>query len=300
MENSSGINFELYKIFYITASCGNITLAAEKLFLTQPSVTKHIRNLEEALGCTLFQRTKKGVTLTTEGQVLMRRIEPAYKLIRLAERQIRSLESLEEGTVSIASTEMSFKSYVLPAMIHFKKEHPNIKIRFANDLNDNIKRMLRDGVIDIAIIHEPFKKDDFMELRLIEHMEECLVCAQKYRFLSEKALTPQQILEYPFISMPKGSSTEEFLNRYFSSFGLDFHPEIELTTIELTIQAVESGLGISTLPRQIAEPLIRDGRMYRVPVAEPFPKRDVYLITNREMLPSIAVDSFINEILRDR
>lgn len=298
MEKGNGINFELYKIFYITAVCGNITQAAEKLFLTQPSVTKHIQNLEDELGCPLFQRSRKGVTLTTEGQALMRRIEPAYKLIRLAEREIRSLQSLEEGVVSIASTEMSFKSYVLPAMIRFKEDHPGIRIRFANALNENMIRMLKEGVIDLTIIHEPFQKEDFMELHLIEHMEECLVCGEKFRILNEQPLTPQQMLEYPFVSMPKGSSTEEYLNAYFSSFGLEFHPEIELTTVELNAQALQSGLGIGTLPQIIAEPLIRSGKLYRIPVTEPFPKRDVYLITNKDLLPSRAVESFAEEILR--
>ena len=295
--NSSGINYELYKIFYVTAACGNITQAAEKLYLTQPSVTKHIQSLEEALGCTLFQRTRRGVILTKEGQTLLRRIEPACKLIRLAEREIRSLQSLEEGVVSIASTEMSFKSYVLPAMMNFKKKHPNIRVRFANDLNENMRRMLKDGMIDIAIIHEPFQKESFMDLRLIEHMEEVLVCGEKYRYMTETPATPQQMAQIPFVSMPKGSSTEEYLNRYFAAAGLEFHPEIELTTVELNVQALSSGLGIGTLPRVIAEPLILSGVLFEIPVTEPFEKRDVYLITNKELMASKAVESFAAEIL---
>ncbi len=297
MENGSGINFELYKIFYVTASCGNITQAAEKLFLTQPSVSKHIRKLEEELGCVLFRRTKRGVSLTTEGQALMRRIEPACRLIYAAEKEIRSLQSLEEGVVSIASTEMSFKTYVLPAMMLFQEKHPKVHVRFSNHLNENMIRLLRDGEIDIAIIHEPFQKESFMDFRLIEHMEELAVCGKKYIEMTKKRQTPERLLSVPFVSMPKGSSTEEYLSRYFSSFGLEFRPEVELTTIELAIQAIQSGLGIGTLPDQIARPLIESGSLFRIPVTEPFPKRDVYLITSAEQLPSTAVRSFADEIL---
>ena len=297
-QSKSGINYELYKIFYVAASCKNITQAAGKLYLSQPNVTKHIRNLEEQLGCTLFARSKRGVTLTPEGQALMRRIEPAFRLIRLGEREVGSLRSLEDGTVSIASTEMSFKSYVLPAMIDYKEKHPKIHVRFANALNENMIRMLKDGVIDLAIIHEPFEKESFMELRLIEHMEECLVCGEKYRYLSEQTLTRPQMLTFPFVSMPKGSSTEEYLNRYFSADGLEFYPEIELTTVELNIQALCSGLGIGTLPKRLAEPLVENGSLFLIPVADAFPKRDVFLITNREILPSMAAESFIDEILK--
>ena len=71
MEQEFSTNFEYYKVFYYTAKYRNITLAAQKLFLTQPSVTKAIQRLEEQLDCQLFLRTKRGVTLTAEGQTCL-------------------------------------------------------------------------------------------------------------------------------------------------------------------------------------------------------------------------------------
>ncbi|MBR3397253.1 MAG: LysR family transcriptional regulator [Lachnospiraceae bacterium] len=294
MENS-GIDFELYKVFYVTAKSGNITSAAKKLFLTQPSVSKHIHNLENELGFTLFMRTKKGVSLTPEGRILMRRIEPACWLIYSAENEMRSLKLLEHGSVNIASTEMSFKTYVLPALVSYKEKHPDISVRFSNALNEKMVSMLRDGVIDIAILHEPFVKEGFMELKAIDTMEETAVCSEKYRHLINRKMAPKDLLEQTFISMPDGSSTHEYLTRYFASFGLDFAPDIELTTVELTVQAAESGLGISILPRMIADPLIKEGKLYELRLEHPFPPREVFLITNKELIPSAAVSAFIEE-----
>ena len=294
MENG-GIDFELYKIFYVTAKSGNITAAAKKLFLTQPSVSKHIQTLENELGCPLFIRTKKGVSLTAEGQTLMRRIEPACRLIYSAENEMRSLKMLEHGVVNIASTEMSFKSYVLPALVSFKERHPDISVRFANALNEKLISMLRDGVIDIAILHEPFAKESFMDLKVIDKMEETPVCGIKYRELLNNRMSPDDLLEHTFVSMPEGSSTYEYLSRYFASYGLKFSPDIELTTVELTVQAVESGLGIGILPRNIAEPMIREGRLFELKVTRQFPPREVFLITNKDLMPSAAVEAFIEE-----
>lgn len=290
-------NFELYKIFYVTAKCGNITLAAQRLFLTQPSVTKYIQKLEQHLGCALFVRSKRGVTLTAEGRMLMSRIEPACQLILSGERELSSRQALESGTISIVSTEMSFKSYVLPTMENFLHRHPGIRVRFANALNEQMVEMLSNGGVDIAILHEPFRREDFMDIRVIEEMDEYAVCGRPFIGLSKRVNSPGDLISLPFISMPEGSSTMEYLTQYFARFGLEFKPDIELTTVELTAQAVEGGLGIGILPKRIAEPRIRSGSIFRVPVDPVLPKRKACLITNSLLPPGIAAQVFADELL---
>ena len=78
------VNFENYKTFYFVAKFGNITAAAEALYSEQPNVTRTIKNLEKELGCTLFTRSNKGVTLTPEGEKLYRRVAIAYEQITAA------------------------------------------------------------------------------------------------------------------------------------------------------------------------------------------------------------------------
>ena len=294
------IDFELYKVFYMTARCGSITQAAQQLCLTQPSVSKHIHTLEEALGCPLFLRSKRGVRLTAEGLALMSKLEPACKLIFAAEQELRSLNTLETGFVRIASTEMSFKSYVLPAMLRFRQEHPGVKVRFSNALNDAMIRMLETGLIDIAILHEPFRKEDFMELYSIEHMDEHLVCGAAFSHLADSPHSLQELTGYPFVSMPEGSSTMEYLRRQFSAQGLAFEPDITVTTVDLTVQAVENGLGLATLPGRIAAPLIEAGRMHRIELTPPLPTREVFVISNRSIPPSMAVSAFLQHLLPER
>lgn len=290
-------NLELYKVFYVTAKAGNITSAAERLYLTQPSVTKYIQKLERQLECELFVRSKRGVTLTAEGELLMSRIEPAWQLIASAERELASMRSLETGSVSIASTEMSFKTYVLPAMKDFMGKYPGVTVKFSNALNDRMIEMLLSGSIDIAILHEPFSVQDFMDIRVIDEMKEYAVCGPQYRQAAEKTLSPRELCSYPFISMPQGSSTMEYLRAYFSGFGIDFKPDIELTTVELTVQAVESGLGVGMLPERIVLPKLQQGSILQIPLEHPLPTRKACLITNGKLPLSIAARAFINELL---
>ncbi len=290
-------DLELYKVFYVTAKCGNITVAAEKLYLTQPSVTKYIKKLESHLGCSLFLRSKRGVSLTAEGRLLLSYIEPAWQLIASAEREISSIQSLESGSVSIASTEMSFKSYVLPAMKDFMKKHPGVTVKFSNALNETMIDMLDNGSIDIAILHDPFKTPDYMDIKVIDEMNEYAVCGLQYKDFATKKRSPRELAEQTFISMPEGSSTMEYLSRYFSAYGIDFKPDIELTTVELTVQAVESGLGIGILPERIVLPRLKQGRVMCIPLKNPLPKRKACLITNSKMPLSIAARAFIDELV---
>lgn len=89
----------------------------------------------------------------------------------------------------------------------------------------------------------------------------------------------------------------EYLIQYFSKFGLEFKPDIEITTVELTFQAVESGLGIGILPRRLAEPRIQSGSIFRLPVTQEFPKRRACLITNKTLPSTLAARAFIDELL---
>ena len=107
------VNFELYKIFAYVAKNKNITKAANELNITQPSISKSIKNLEEQLGCTLFIRNKYGVSLTNEGKVLYDKIKNAVNLVESAEDDIRNILNVEEGTITIGVTKTITRMYLL-------------------------------------------------------------------------------------------------------------------------------------------------------------------------------------------
>lgn len=297
MEGNGRISFELYRIFYMTARCGNITEAARQLYLTQPSVTKHIHTLEAELGCVLFHRSRRGVRLTPEGEALFRRVEPACRLFYSAEQELRQMRQLRGGTVNIASTELSFRSYVLPVMERFQQLHPKVHIRFSNALNDVMIERLKDGLIDLAILHEPFHHEEFMDIHILETMNEYAVCGGKYAGFADRPRTPEELVSLPFISMPQGSSTFDYLTRYFAAAGLGFQPDIELTTVELTVRAVERGLGIGILPQRLADRGIESGSLRRIPLVRPLPRRNACLLTHRDRIPGPAVRAFAESLL---
>ena len=108
------INLEYYKIFYYTAKQKSVTLAAEKLSISQPAVSQAIKHLEKDLGCALFVRTAKGVRLTKEGEMLFSYVERGYEAILSGEKRLLEMLNLEKGEICIGASDMTLKYYLLP------------------------------------------------------------------------------------------------------------------------------------------------------------------------------------------
>ena len=297
-ERSFSTNLEYYKSFYYVVKYGTITAAADCLCLTQPTVTSAIQKLEEQLGCTLFLRTKRGMTLTAEGKILWDRVEPACQLLLSAERELAAAQKLDGGNLSIASTEMSFRTYVLPAMERFTRDHPNVKVRFRNaPLSDKILDMIRNGEIDLAILHAPFQAGEHLQTRLIGTIEECFVAGPKYAFLADAPRPVPEPLQYPFVSVPAGPPTQPSVRGTFQRYGLDYEPEMEVTTSELVIQAVKHNLGLAMLPWQRIRKDVDRGELFRIDIGGPPMERKAYLITHGEIPLGPAARAFVDQYL---
>lgn len=290
-------NLEYYKVFYYVAKLGSLTAAAEQMYLTQPNVTKTIRKLEQQLGCTLFVRTKRGVELTNEGQMLWSRVEPACHLLLAAEQELEAAHQLEGGELRIASTEIGFKNYVLPALQQFTKDHPNVKVKFYSALTGRILEMLRAGSIDIAVLHTPFDQRNDMEMYHIDVCPECFAAGPRYAFLADRTNQLADLQQYPIVSMQEGSATEAYLSNLFQKQGLTFEPDIEVTNTELAIQVVENNLGLGILPWQNIRERVERGTLFPIPLAEEIPERDVYVLTGKTVPLSNAAKVFIGDYI---
>lgn len=293
-------NLEYYKVFYHVARLGSLTAAAERLCLTQPTVTKAIQNLEEQLGCTLLLRTRRGVRLTREGAVLWKRVEPACHLLLTAERELAAARQLDGGSLSIASTEMSFRTYVLPALEQFTRDHPGVKVRFRNALTKAVLDMLQADEVDLAILHTPFPIQPQLEIAEIGCIEERFFTGRKFAFLAQRTRTLAELRQYPFVSVPEGSSTKLYAWETFRQQGVDFEADIEVTTIELVVQSLKSGLGIAMLPWEYVQDPVERGELFHIPVDVPPMMRRACVLTHRDVPPGPAAQVFLERYLPGR
>ena len=145
-------NLNYYRVFYTVANTGNISKAADMLFISQPAISKAISKLEDGLRVKLFLRSSKGVALTDEGQVLYNHIEKAFSNISQGEDEIRHIHELGIGQLKIGVSTSLCKHILLDKLQTFILENPHIKVIIDCHSTVNTLKLLNDGRIDIGLI----------------------------------------------------------------------------------------------------------------------------------------------------
>ena len=173
------VDLELYRIFYEVAKAGNITQASNALNISQPAVTKHIKNLEYQLGATLFIRNRKGVILTESGKKLFVYIKQAMNLISYAEKEIDELQNMYTGTLKLGVGTTLTKKYLLKYIKEFHKLYPNITIEISTDPTGELKEKLKLGMIDLIIAKMPKYKESEYEYKVLGKLEDIFVGNEK-------------------------------------------------------------------------------------------------------------------------
>lgn len=147
-------NLNHYKIFYEVARCGNISKAAENLYISQPAVSKSISNLESALSTTLFIRNKRGVKLTDEGRTLFDSLGIAFESIERAEKKLKRMEELGIGQIKIGASTSLCKHVLLPYLQDYIEVNPHVKISIDCKPTFETLKQLKDDKVDIGLICE--------------------------------------------------------------------------------------------------------------------------------------------------
>jgi DNA-binding transcriptional LysR family regulator len=269
---------------------GNLTRAAERLYITQPSVSHAIKQLEETLGIALFHRHAKGVRLTDEGRLLFANVSHAYLSIESAERHIAEINHLIRGELRIGSSDSLCKYYLLPHLSRFCLDHPDIRLDLAHGTTPEIVRQVKEGRIDFGIIRLPLT-DDSLHIQETILVQDCFVAGGKFAHLADCPLSLAELCTYPLILFTKTSSSRAFIERLASDHGLTIRPEIELASVDLLIEFAKAGLGISFVTKQFILNELNGGTLFEVPLIEQIPPRKIGVIflKNRRQTPATTV-----------
>lgn len=289
-------NYELYKVFYWAAKTGSLSQAAKTLYLTQPSVSHAIKQLEESFGVTLFYRTSKGVELTQEGAVLYSYIEQSQVLITLAEEKMAALKNLDSGELRIGGSDSLFKHYLLPYLEHFHDRHPGIKLHLNHGTTPEVITFLKEGRIDLGVVRMPIV-DAQLQVRESFQLQDCFVAGARYAELKGTALSLDQLLRYPTILFSRNSRARMAITELFQSYGYSIKPEIEVGSVDLLIEFAKRGLGISYVTREFVSKELEEGSLFEVKLDVPLPPSHVGILTMRNMPLSSAAHGFI-ELIR--
>jgi DNA-binding transcriptional LysR family regulator len=283
---------ELYRTFYFVAKCGSISKASEQLYITQPAVSRAIRQLEDALDCPLFVRTSKGVKLTQEGEILSGYVEQAFSFISLGERKVSDVRNLLSGEIRIGASDTICKHYLTPFLKLFNTLHPQIRIHVICPTTPVIISLLKAGKIDIGIINLPYE-DESLESKSILDIQDCFVGGQKYRHLSNKLLPLKEITGNPMLLLERGSNSRQYLDRYFKAHAVTVVPDFELGNMDLLVNFAKYDFGIACVIQNFVEEELESGKLFEIRPIEKLPARSLGVVWLKDSLLSKASEELI-------
>ena len=280
------ISYEYYKIFYYVAQYKSFSTASKILSNSQPNITRIINNLESELDCKLFKRSNRGVTLTEAGEKLFEHVQSAHKHLQMGEAEILQMKESHKELISIGFSiginEVLLHDKILPVLHDYHTMYPNVRIQILNESTPRLISDIENGLIDLAIITAVEGDKTHPGEVVLNSFKDELVGGPSYAGLSKKKLHLSDLPDYPIINLWQGTETFSFYSNFFSTHGLSFEPEIETATTNQVLSFIVSDMGIGFISPEYAKKAIKDKEIYRIPLVEKLPTRQIRLIRKQK------------------
>ena len=246
------VNLELYKIFVTVAKEENITKASEKLNLTQPAVTKHMKNLESILETKLFIRNNHGIKLTKQGVELYQDIKDSVDVLVNEENKYLQIKDINLGIHSTILNKM-----FSDCMSEYYIQNTNSKINVLNQDNEQMLLELKNGELDIIFSKKIYTKTNDKNIKFIKLGEwnEVLIANQNYK-LKDKQMTLEDI-KNTTIYMPK--RTSETSHNFFKSLNCKYEDfkDIKHATYKTITEIIKNNDGVGLVTKEFVEEEIK-------------------------------------------
>lgn len=209
-KGSDILEIRVLRYFLAVAQEGSVTRAARALHLTQPTLSRQIRELEEELGQTLFSRGGRELSLTREGLLLRQRAEEIVGLAEITEKEFRSLgEKTVSGDLSLGCGESKALSFVTDALKVLQDEHPLIIPHFFSGNGEIVMDRLDKGLLDFAVLMGAENTERYYSLPLPNHDTWGLLMDKDDPMAQKKAITAEDLLGIPLILSSQSLSRDE-------------------------------------------------------------------------------------------
>ena len=283
-------SYESYRIFYHVATCESFTMAARILHNSQPNITRIINQLEQELGCQLFIRSNKGISLTHEGELLFAHVQEAVQHIVCVETELKNMAHLQNGQITIAASETALRSVLLPALKSYRQDYPGIRINVHSITSEEAISYLLHNLADLAIVTNPLHDNAALSIEPLLTCPDILVVPAAFalKYDSARSYTPEEVVTWPFVSMHRKSVSYEMIYGFFAKHDLLFQPTTFVSAMSQITPMVCSGLGAAFLPEFMARESLANGELIKIHLTEAPPSHPVCMITRANQPASFA------------
>ena len=284
---------DIYVTFYYVCKLKNITKVAEMMYLTQPAVSKQIKNLEVSLGKKLIIRNTTGIELTEDGIQLYDKIKMPIEELLQIESSYKDETDNYDVTIKIIAGQMLTKYYLIPAMTEFNKNHPQVKFETSTLPYSESIQKLRNGEADLIFLSSDEVTEEYNDIEIKDFIEikDALVMHKDLKDKFSNKIDLKDLNELPIICTKKPSSSRAFIDNYFNSIGKTFTPKYETSSIWITYEYIMSKLGIGVITNYFLNDLLEKNELIELETTPEIPARKLqYAIRKNGPIHSVIRD----------
>lgn len=235
-------NWDMYKTFYTVAKCSSFSKAADRLYVTQPSVSYAMKILEENLKTKLFFRNANGIKLTSDGMELFNYVEKSYNLLLSGERNLNESKDFSHGRIAIGVQSHIGEFFLFPFVEKFHEEYPNIEINIISRNTEEMIEFLESNGIDFMIDTSPItSKYNNLKIEPLFDLENFFISKKK---ISKPAISFKELNNYNLVLPVKRSTPRKELDAVCEKDCVTLTPFMTIETTEMLVNAVKKNMGI--------------------------------------------------------
>ncbi|SFF04483.1 LysR family transcriptional regulator [Alteribacillus iranensis] len=287
------LDIQQLKTFQAAAKHENYSAAAEELSLSQPAVSRQIDRLEQYLQVNLFYKVGRQMKLTAIGKEVKAKTDQILALVNSTTSLVQSINELETGSLRLGASTTIGNYSMAPMIMKFMEKYPHVDIKLDIKSTAEMKKSLRQEMLDIAVIPETPESNEF-EAELFVEDEIVFVASPHHPIVKKEKITIEDLAQERWILRDPNSNTRKTMQHHLLSHGFVLPEGVELGSTEAVKQAVITGGGIAFLSKMTFETERQLGVLQALNVENIACKRHFYVVHHRHYYPTPAVDAFIS------
>lgn len=286
------LNLHLLRFFSAVAQTGSFSRAADELNVSQPAISRGVRDFELQVGCRLLDRGPRGVRLTREGDALFRHAKTLFAMERAAEDELRALRGLGSGALRIGAS-TTIATYMLPKYLGaFNRAYPSIELSITSENTRSIAGLLIEHKIDVALVEGPVDVPCIVSEAWIAD-EMVLITSAGHAFVHDDVpIDPVRLDGETFIFREPGSGSREVVAEALKANGVNPIRRLDVGSTEAIKQLVASGVGVAITSVATIRDQVALGTLVAVPIRQMRVERTLWRLSVPGRLANPATIAF--------
>lgn len=280
---------------YFLAVCEELhfTKAAEKLGISQPTLSQQIRLLESQLGTPLFQRIGKKVFVTDAGEILYKHSRTIFHELDQAKAAINEIRGMQRGRLRIGC---SGNHLLTAAVLAFHARYPHIELSVTDLATEETKEGLMSNQLDLGVVFLPDEEEHLQRIPLYNERLQ-LIVSSKHPLANAEAIRLRDLGQLPLAMLQKKYYVRQLIDDCAQRIGFPLKPALELDTLESLLQMARNNLSGAILPESYFKSISADSDFRAIPILDPIPQKEVGIVYSKDMFLCKTMDTFIKELM---